>query len=498
MLSLSGSTPLGTLLRIEAAMSILRSSKGNSSTPADDFYSMARSHEWLATRNGANVKQTNVADLPHGITSLAEDVGDLASKLSEEERLLFDFVVVASWQTGKSYLQPLYRLSSSNSKLYVETLDVSSKPSRPASKKSMTRSDVLGYRYHFSLKHCSFEAGGDSLRTWWEHAQRVVNILLSHRDDELVLDGVARKSTFHKFIADGNKKAEDDIEKDGRKLTLEERIRARSRRNNPSASLNEKNKPAKPDPKAIERAESRALLELADSLRSYSQRKSGGTALDRLLNRGSTGDASLHQTSNHTSRLPASDLLRSARSSWNVLVSEDSNLNGRTGKMRQGASSGSIDVSHALYQLRIVMGLDKRQMEIKLTELLERLASLAPEFVQLRQAPSAVMSLGTKRKVDGSSCAKAQGTNAKSIRRSIVVIRTDALNYSEVRARLGGRVMHDACKDSVEVLSLKRRRTSAKKPAETLKGPSSVAESIVPPSFLKFYGRALERDGKRS
>ena len=483
----------------------MRSSKGSSNTAADDFYAMARSHEWLATSNGASVKQTtvpdmNVADLPHGITSLAEDVGDLASKLSGEERLLFDFVVVAGWQTGKSSLYPLYRLSSSNSKLYIEAVDVSNKPSRSASNKFMTRSDILGYRYHFSLKHCSFEADGDSLRTWWEHARSVVNILLSHRGDELVLDGVAKESTFQKFIADGNKKAEDDIEKEGKKMTLEERIRARSRRNNPSASLNEKNQPAKPDQKAIERAENRALLELADSLRSYSQRKSGGTALDRLKNRGSTGDALLNQASNHTSRLPASDLLKSARSSWNVLVSEDSNQKSTTGKMRQGASStssGGIDVSHALYQLRIV-GLDKRQMESKLTELLERLATLAPEFVQLKQAPSAVVSLGTKRKIDGSSCAKAQGTNVKSIRRSVVVIRTDALNYSEVRARLGGRVMHDACKASVEEISPKRRRASAKKLAETLKGPSSVADSHIPPSFLKIYGSALEMDDKKS
>ena len=486
----------------------IRSSKGNSNIGADEFYAMSRNHEWLSTmRNGANVKQTgvsdmNVADLPSGIASLAEDVGDLASKLSEEERLLFDFVVVAGWQTGQSSLHPLYKLSSSNSKLYVETLDVSSKPSRSASKKSMTRSDIIGYRYHHSLKHCSFEADGDSLRTWWEHAHRVVNMLLTHRGNELMLDGTATKSTFQKLITHGNKKADDDIEKDGKKMTLEERIRARCLRNNPSASLNEKHQPAKPDSKAIERAESRALLELADSLRSYSQRKASGTALDRLKNRGSAGGTTQQQASKHTSRLPASDLLKSARSSWNVLVSEDSTQNGTTGKMRRGAStssSGSIDVSRALYQLRVVMGLDKRQMESKLTELLERLASQAPEFVQLRQAPSAVVSLGTKRKADGSSCANAQqGTNAKSIRRSIVVIRTDALNYSEVRARLGGRVMHDVCKASVELDSPKKRRASAKKSSETLKGPSSVADSIVPPSFLKIYGKALESDDKRN
>ena len=155
--------------------------------------------------------------------------------------------------------------------------------------------------------------------------------------------------------------------------------------------------------------DNKALLELANALRSYSQRRGltsagvGGSAIDRLQSRAAGSSSSVvssaaavaggrtkMQTTN-IARLSVMDLIKDARIAWNAVVRSGPVVN--------------IDISRVLFQLRLKMMMaadakttlrgtssalaldvqvsDRRQMELYLLDLLEKLTSLVPNWIHL-------------------------------------------------------------------------------------------------------------------
>eukprot|EP01082_Thalassiosira_pseudonana_P001110 g954.t1 g954 contig10:1067562-1068469(-) len=185
--------------------------------------------------------------------------------------------------------------------------------------------------------------------------------------------------------------------------------------------------------------DNKALLELADALRSYSQRRGltsagvGGSAIDRLQSRAAGSSSSVvssaaavaggrtkMQTTN-IARLSVMDLIKDARIAWNAVVRSGGGGGGKSDSSgyalgsSEGANRGgggglaapvvNIDISRVLFQLRLKMMMaadakttlrgtssalaldvqvsDRRQMELYLLDLLEKLTSLVPNWIHL-------------------------------------------------------------------------------------------------------------------
>jgi len=158
-----------------------------------------------------------------------------------------------------------------------------------------------------------------------------------------------------------------------------------------------------------------------------------------------------------------------------------------------GKAVVSIDLSRVLFQIRLKMKpnkdvSDKRQMEMQLLELLEELSELVPAWIQLRKAPTLMTGLSSKKRktsgaIDASLTTPATATTKQqktNIKQCIIVIRNDAVDYNtDVRLKLGGRS---------HITSLEEMR-GKKQP--------SLADAIVPPSFLQTYGKALKEEPKK-
>ena len=101
-------TPLGSLMKIEAT--IWTNARGSGSISFSDFYAMARTHEWLGSiqttkLNGGKSEETKsmaTTKVSKDILLLSNCVYELIDKLTEEERLLFDFAAVSAFDPKDS------------------------------------------------------------------------------------------------------------------------------------------------------------------------------------------------------------------------------------------------------------------------------------------------------------------------------------------------------------------------------------------------------------
>jgi len=501
-------TPLGVLMRIEATM-WMNARSGGGHISVDDFYALTQSHGWLGVgqKNNYNggtgeTKITIVA--PKIVSRLSNEVYELMSKLTEEERLLFDFVAVSAWEPKEiPNLYSLYRFHSlPKGKIQLEILQ---QPTVKSNTKVLTRSDVLGNMYHHSRKHFSFNNNLGDSRDWWLHAISVAKMILKHRESMATtactgnVESKARNTSFTSLVTNHADsvppKSHQEIQTDEKKMTLEERVRARSLRNTAIVK-----QASKTGGGSSQESKNKALLELADALRSYSQRRGlvssggGGSALDRLRNRGS-GSA---QAKANATRLTVTDLLKDARTTWNSIVNENSHQHDGSGgnKFRLGGATTvvNIDLSRVLFQLRLKMlsttdVSDKRQMELQLIGLLEELSSLVPKWMMiLRNVPS---TLPDQQKVTTSN-------HSLNIRQSIIIIRNDSVNYAmDVRAKLGGRVHTSNGGGEAGVLNRNKRPLQEmmdKQQSQNKAERGHVGVADVPPSFRRMYGKALGLD----
>ena len=579
------STPLATLMKVEATLWI--NSRGADSLyntiSLDKFYSMAREHEWLSSSsNSSSSVPKSEADTKTiteptmvPISKLSNEVYEMVHQLSEEERLLFDVMIVSSWNSTEmiaSNFYPLYRLTTTKGKkigleilkppqsstgvaeeptTMAEKLKLlqeqsQAKDTKPSGTNIATRSVVLGNMYQRSRQYLSFgcgaaESNGNSesiIKKWWEHAKSILQMILDHRSSMGASSSVA--TTNQQTAADGDKKKPATTTKNGhthhkatsptkgemKNMTLEERVRAR-------ALLNPQNVKAKQSALEIkisaEATENRALLELASALRAYSQRRGGSSslgsssgggggssALDRLKHRGSSTAASA--SSNNIARLTVQAMIKDARLTWNSIVSETvsdqlDTSGGNKMKSKSGASPMvSIDLSRVLFQLRLQMVSktkkkagdadvsEKRQMEIQLLNLLEKLAGVVPKWIHLRKAPTLALAVSKDGEKKPSAAAKGKATPKLNIRQSIIVIRNDSVDYAtDVRAKLGGRVHNKKLNGtSAAGMSSNSKGVAGGGTKRSLNGrgdqhlPVSAADAIVPPSFRRIYGKALD------
>ena len=285
-------TRLGTMMRIKAAL--WTNTRGRGGIPIEDFYSMAISHEWLGlgvnnqSRNGSVMSETKISTykrLSKAESKICGDVNEIIHKFTEEEILLFDFVTATGWNPDDPNLYPLYRLylPSQKARIHLEILQRPQETKSTSTIKSIvatsTRSEILQGMY-FGCKNFSLTA--TARHDWGEHAKSVAQMILDHR-----------KSMTPSTREDSAKNASlKPIGSNTNNMTLEDRVHARSLRN-PTTSMSKQPSNAGVSTQQIE---NKALLELATSLRSFSQRRgasySGGSAVDRLRNRGSSGVAS--------------------------------------------------------------------------------------------------------------------------------------------------------------------------------------------------------------
>eukprot|EP00584_Thalassiosira_punctigera_P005066 CAMPEP_0172533566 /NCGR_PEP_ID=MMETSP1067-20121228/6221_1 /TAXON_ID=265564 ORGANISM="Thalassiosira punctigera, Strain Tpunct2005C2" /NCGR_SAMPLE_ID=MMETSP1067 /ASSEMBLY_ACC=CAM_ASM_000444 /LENGTH=622 /DNA_ID=CAMNT_0013318219 /DNA_START=88 /DNA_END=1956 /DNA_ORIENTATION=+ len=564
-------TPLGALMRIEAT--IWMNARGAGRMSLDDFYALARTHEWLGLMNQKSIANGGKDEakmaptmVPKKVSDLSRDVYELINQLSEEERLLFDFLVVSTWESNETKASTLYRLrSSQKGKFQLEVLQ--KQPSKSVSTankntKTATRSEILGLGYHYSRKYFSYGStkrsspgstvGSSVLDSWWGHAKSVTQTILEHRESmaassrKVNVHSGAGKPLVKSLVSNNDHSAVAPCPNNGekkmtveeqacdnnngeKKMTLEERVRARSLRN-PAIVKSKLSSLMNGDSSQVN--DNKTLLELADALRSYSQRRSlvssghgggSGSALDRLKNRGGSGGTVTHATKS-IARFPVTDLIKDARMTWSAVVKEGASQSASSGgsKSSRGGATPvvNIDLSRVLFQMRLKMVSvadisDKRQMESQLLDLLVTLATLAPNWIHLRIAPSTLTS--TKRppgkkicdiKGDNRISSKQQDATTANhrlkIRHSIVVIRNDSVDYAtEVRAKLGGRVHYSvgsAVKSNSErctVSSKGRKRLFQQVEEEHQlknKRPTDATDAIVPPSFRRLYGKALDLD----
>ena len=191
-----------------------------------------------------------------------------------------------------------------------------------------------------------------------------------------------------------------------------------------------------------------------------------------------------------------------ARITWNSVVSDSTNLHDHNSGNKSGRGGATslvnVDLSSVLFLLRLKMistagALDRREMELQLHALLEKLSTLVPKWIQLRKAPLLTGSI----KPDAGPSNKQQNgalNNQKStIKQSIIVIRNDSLDYGvDVRAKLGGRV-HNTPASAKDDSGNNAKLSNGNKRSllEMRRQPMGVADAIVPPSFRRMYGAAL-------
>ncbi|KAL7519817.1 hypothetical protein ACHAWX_004570 [Stephanocyclus meneghinianus] len=577
-------TPLKTLKLIEATI-LLNSTKMMKRPDSmgilslEEWKAWAHAHEWLASSSSTavpsdsstmDIREQSLQDstLPSRETDLMSTLSRFVTSFTEEERLLFDLLVVSGWVDRDSadkvpcnkHLYPLYRIFiDHNHKLCLEAL---SSPKRNGATRS--RMDVLSERYlqsrtFFRSIHAASDDNNndnsdgpasiekDQCAMWWDHALKVARLIHANKNtlpkqtqrgadnqrnasvssfvQSIISNKAAPVGIFHD--ADANP---DDTAK---KTSLEERVRAR-------AALRESNN-------AIHRAKSaatqsntgndrKALLELANVLRHFSQRRgvssrtNSFTASERLRSRPVDGGSSAADGVGRpvSARLSLTDFLNDARLCWNAVLRNSTGSgsskggNSSHGTDSRGISTSSVvnvDLSRVLFQLRLNMTYDaddtnknapesmdgilsdRRQMEKYLLNLLRELTVLVPNWICVSRIPSALSSSSANRKDSASSSNGASAysvENTKSIipRDSIIIIRNDTVDYNtDVRAKLGGTAAprHGGRKRTVEGHPKEPQPTTSERHGNrhTL-GPSVVADAIVPPSFRQRYGKVIE------
>ena len=519
------STSLDTLLRIEATIAL--TTRGKGSISIDNFYDMATSHEWLSLSSSKdtvdNEKIHTQQQVSKSIAEISTEVYELVSQLSETERLLFDFVAISTCdlRNVSTNIYPLYQLNGSR-------LEIIQQPNSQLPKEGVllpARSEVLGTMCHLSHKCYSFNnvvVNSNAIQKWWTNAKNVAQVILDHRkqaetikkkDKSKAANGVKSPIVSTNNTESVASTAQSSTTNGDKKMTLEERIRARSLLN-PSNTNKAKSSKVK---ESSNQSENKTMLELANALRSYSQCRgiassSGSSALDRLKSRG--GESS-NTSAKNIARLTVMDLMRDARVTWTSVVNEsadkDDSSSGNKSRPRGGGGKVvvSIDLSRVLFQIRLKMKpnkdvSDKRQMEMQILELLEKLSELVPTWIQLRKAPTLMTgSLSSKkRKTSSGDIAASDNTTATTkqqktnIRQCIIVIRNDAVNYNtDVRLKLGGRSHITPAKNGSKSAVAK----GTKRSLEEIEGKkqSSLADAIVPPSFLQTYGKALTEEPKK-
>mmetsp|Transcript_20075 Transcript_20075/g.43553 ORF Transcript_20075/g.43553 Transcript_20075/m.43553 type:complete len:565 (-) Transcript_20075:142-1836(-) len=517
-------TPLGALMRIEAT--IWMNARGGGHMSIDDFFALAQSHGWLGLNkkvnsNGGTDETKIIMTTPKIVSKLSNDVYELIRKLTEEERLIFDFVAVSAWEPEEiPNLYPLYRLHSpQKGNIRLEILQQprlketkSATATAKSNTKIATRSEVLGSMYNHSHKCFSFSSkvgNPCALQNWWVHAKGVAQIIIDHRESKTASTRKVESSTgnpsFKSLMtnhADAVPSKSQTKQHGEKKMTLEERVRARSLRNPTTVNSKQVSKTGN----SLQENRNKALLELADALRSYSQRRGlvssggGGSALDRLRNRGS----GCTNATKNIARLTVVDLLKDARMTWNSVVNESIDQHDDSGgnKSRLGGAMTvvNIDLSRVLFQLRLKMlsaadVSDRRQMELQLIRLLEELTTLVPKWMSLLKAPSTLSDQHNA----------ATSNHMLNIRQSIIIIRNDSVNYAmDVRAKLGGRVynpadlaMQSSSGKKAAVSKCNKRYMYEQQLQNKVQGHVGVAD--VPPSFRRMYGKALglEEESKK-
>ena len=472
------SSSLGTMMRIEAA--IWTAKRGIGGIAIQEFYSMSKSHEYFGWQ-GRNVvnNETNAS------SSELDRLHKVVDQFTEEEVLLFEFVTITGWKPDDTRLYSLYNLTlSPKGKIYLNVLQ------RPEEITTIfTRSEILSKMYHLSCKN--FANKTMEMNNWWEHVANVAQMILNHRASITATPNKVHDKSLKHHTADHNhdKLSSNATKKsvDTTNMNLEERVRARSL-NNPANSTS--TQPLKAGASTLQ-IESKALLELAISLRSFSQR------------RGASG------------RLTVRDLITDANITWKSVVNYTNSLNDNTSGKIVGVSGGggsgginslvNVDLSRVLFLLRLKMktcaGItDKRQMESQLIELLQKLATAVPEWLQLRQLRNTKLLLS-----GGGTLNEQEKRGVNSCQESIIVIRNDCVDYADVRAKLGGRI-YNLIPDSTKINDGSNNLTSRsnngnKRSLFEMRQEQAVgvADARVPDSFRRLYGKALEdpnKDGK--
>jgi hypothetical protein len=502
---------LETLIKIEATIWI--NSKGKFvSLPLEELYALARTHEWTGSVSSGDSKDDvthTSATIQANSTKLSTQVEELTKHLSEEERLLFNLLAVSGWKSSEvtPKLYPLFQITKGgNNKHQLEmlqppesvTLAVSSPNSVSPTKANVKittvpRSEVLRNMYVQSKKYAALfnDSSKPDLQSWWENAFNTAKMILDHR--KLNAKKINTKTEAVEAAKNGPASAtiintNDEIFA-GKKMTLEERVRAKSELRNKSSSTSTVDKTLSAT--TSRQGEQNALLELADALRSYSQRRGGNGS--------------------NAARLSMSDFMKDANAAWNTIVHNESvDMTTGGGKKLEksraiAAPVTSVDLNRVLFHLRIQMscGADsmgvasgdtsnKRQMENYLLELLKKLTSLIPKWIHLRSIPSSLSTTikETKPKKPTPTTTQQNAMDRKSMRTAIIVIRNDAVDYAkDVRAKLGGRTyQHNSLTGKDTNHSVPKKRSLK----EFMGQQNAAAAAIVPPSFLKRYDKMLK------
>lgn len=508
--SIMMTTPLGALLRIEATI-WMNARGGRSVMSLDNFYALTRAHEWQAGTtdsggNGAtNATEASTTTAPRQISELCIEVNELSRSLSEEERILFDLMAVTSWEINCNL--PLYRLGqqSPQKKIQIEMVLQPQGTEPTANGVTPTRSEMLSSKYHYAQKCYTFDSTTvkmDAIFKWWANSKRVLQLIISHRETKAA--SAAKAESVVKVSVKSNGADSSGVEKQAaiingdQKMTLDERVRARALLNAAASKPSQAPSQGKQDD-----SNNKALLELADALRSYAQRRGsavggdggGGSALDRLRSRDTSVASSTPATATKkVARLPVSDLIKDARVSWGSVVNESVDQRDIGGGGSKSHRSGEtslvgIDLGRVLFLLRLKMVpaedvSDKRQMEWQLLELLERLATLVPTWIHLHKVPPSL-------KYTSKSAVLSSSKKKLNIRQSIIVIRNDAVDYTkDVRSKLGARVQNTA-KALTTGTSNPRMASSTSITIGNKRSLAGVEDHIVPPYFRRMYGKAL-------
>ena len=243
-------------MKIEATLWI--NSKGKFvSLHLEEFYALARKHEWT----GSASPSTSEDDTTHSsnitqATKLSKQVEELTQHLSDEERLLFNLMTVSSWKSSEMTpkLYPLFQIvATDDNKYQLEmikppesvTLAISSpnsvSPTKAKAKiASVPRSEVLRNMYLQSKNYAALvnDSTQPDSKSWWENACKNAQMILDHRKLN------AKKMTTKTEAVEAAKNAaastaiihtNDEIFA-GKKMTLEERVRAKSQLRNKASS----------------------------------------------------------------------------------------------------------------------------------------------------------------------------------------------------------------------------------------------------------------------
>lgn len=515
----------------------------------DQFYSFVNDLELLdlASTAASDVKLLKSGyDVNDSETlQLMENADKLTEQLVDTEFNLLDLMAVAGWDPSKfelankdssTSLYMLYQFTpsesttSQNTTENGNTFDLEVKQPPP---KQSPRLEVLKDVYKFSLKIYLGHGTLDATKRWWKHVANVAQVILDSRKQSISQFSVINAQKPGKKPLESittGLTASELITKD---MTLEERVRIRAQIReqsllNQSGSLKASSPGSSSDP---QHRKNTMLLELADALWSFANRRSLGDRSSFLCESSKKGLENVAfvdtSRSGKNARLAVVDFIKDARISWKSVVGRG-NLRGVTGESKSIAGAGgrysilgvknvaNIDLSRVLFHIRMKMvstadgsefssnvTSDTRRMETEVLGLLDDLASMFPEWVRLLDAPSLLTAANKSGGAWEYSRAGNIGTTNKkpSARRSIILIRNDAVDYaSSVHSKLGGRNSQAEPTKHNKAIDIVRFRSSASSKKRFYNevhhndkrvGPSAIAETIVPPSFVRLYGKAL-------